>query len=148
MAEFEEKLNSILSDPAAMERIAALAQTLSKPEDRPSKQPEDSPPASSEASASPPSSGEGAGLSALLGALDGSLGDLDPQLIQTILGLMSGYGANDDRRVALLTALKPFLKLERQAKVERAIQIARLSRMIRAALRLFKKDSGEEDAHV
>ena len=49
--------------------------------------------------------------------------------------------------IALLTAMKPFLKPERYAKVDKAVQIARLSRVIRAAFQLFKK-SGEEEADV
>ena len=145
MAEFEEKLNSILSDPAAMGQIAALAQALSDP-----KGPEpasDSPPPSG-AGPGPADAGGGPQLSALLGALGGGLGDLDPQLIQTALGLLAAYGAGDDRRVALLTALKPFLKPERQAKLDRAIQIARLTRVIRAGFQLFEKHGGEEAGHV
>ena len=76
-----------------------------------------------------------------------ALGDLDPRLIQTAVALFSEYSATDDRKIALLTAMKPFLKPERYAKVDKAVQIARLSRVIRAAFQLFKK-SGEEEADV
>lgn len=80
-----------------------------------------------------------------LGAL-GALGNLDPRLIQTALELLSVYHGTDDRRAALLAALKPFLKPERQRKMDRAIQIARLSRVIRVAFERFKPQ--EDDGHV
>ena len=72
----------------------------------------------------------------------GALGDLDPRLIQTAVRLFSEYSATDDRKIALLTAIKPFLKEERYAKVDKAVQIAKLSRVIRVAFQLFK-DNGE-----
>lgn len=80
-----------------------------------------------------------------LGAL-GALGNLDPRLIQTALELLSVYNGTDDRRAALLAALKPFLKPERQRKMDRAIQIAKLSRVIRVAFERFKPQ--EDDGHV
>ena len=63
------------------------------------------------------------------------------------MGLLSEYNSTDERKVALLAALRPFVKEERYAKVDKAVQIARLSRVIRAAFQLFKK-SGEEEADV
>lgn len=79
-----------------------------------------------------------------LGGL-GALGDLDPRLIQTAVKLFSEYSATDDRKIALLAALKPFLKEERYAKMDRAIQIAKLSRVIRVAFQLFKKEGQDGD---
>ena len=43
------------------------------------------------------------------------------------------------RKPALLHALQPFLRPGRWAKVEKAIQITRLSRVIRAAMQLFRE---------
>ena len=48
--------------------------------------------------------------------------------ISTILG-------EDDRTVALLNALRPFLKESRLAKLDRAVQISRLARVIRVLFR-------------
>ena len=180
MAEWEEKLNAILSDPQAMGQIASIAQALSKPNPdagqsaqsgQPSQDPAPTPVTdlgSPPFASNPPPNGipeddpsggetgdspdpgshtqEAGGLDSL-GAL-GALGDLDPRLIQTTLGLLSEYNATDDRKTALLTALKPFLKPERWAKVDKAIQIAKLSRMIRVGLQLFKKDGQEDEGHV
>ena len=50
-----------------------------------------------------------------------------------------GSTLNDDEKAALLRALQPFLRPERWAKVEKAIQITRLSRVIRAAMQLFRE---------
>ena len=141
MAEFEEKLQAILGDPEAMGRIASLAQALSGGEGGESAPEEGTPPAGESAPLD---------LSALLGALGGGespLAGLDPQLLQTGLRLYAEYSAGDDRKTALLSALKPFVKPERYAKLDQAIRIARLARVIRVAFRLFQ-NKGEEDADV
>ena len=155
--DFSEKLNAILGDPQAMGQILSLAQSLGgggqTPEPSGSPPPGEPPeeaPQQPEASAAPPAAPDLSGLSSLLGGLSGSgsplsaLGDLDPKFLQAGMWLLSELGSGDDRRVALLTALRPFVKEERYAKLDRAIQIARLSRVIRAAFTLFKEGGGQE----
>lgn len=154
MAEFEDKLNAILGDPEAMEQIVSIAKALTgeqepAPAASPDPPPEETPPAA------PNSQPDWQNLLGLLGGLGGggdnplsALGDLDPQLIQTAVTLFSEYSATDDRKVALLAALKPFLKPERQAKVDRAMQLARLARVIRVAFRLFQSNREEGTADV
>ena len=44
------------------------------------------------------------------------------------------YQSTDDRNEALLSALRPFLREERRARLDRAQQIARMTRLIRVAL--------------
>ena len=126
MNEFEEKLESILGNPQAMEQIMALAQSLSgggtpvpPAEHRP------------EAASSPLPDGLG-------------LGQLDPRILTGIASLLS-QSQTDDDRVALLQALRPFVKEQRYAKLDKAIQIARLSRLTRMAVELFRT---KEDSHV
>ena len=129
MAQLEEQLNQILGDPQAMEQIMALAQSLSnKEEGRPE---EDARPPAEHDAPSP------------LSVLDG----LDPKLLKLGMGLLSEYSAQDDKKTALLAALKPFLKPERQEKMDQAVRIARLTRVIRTALRMFR-DQGEEEDDV
>ena len=60
-----------------------------------------------------------------------------------LIALFSEYNRNDDQKTALLLALRPFLKEERWEKVDKAVQIARTSRVIRLALQMFK--GGEQD---
>jgi len=116
MSEFEDKLGAILGNPDAMAQIMSLAQTLS-PSDTPA--------------APAPEPAPSQDITSLLGGLD-------PALLQSGMQLFSQIPGRDDEKTALLLALKPFLKPERYAKVDRAVQIARLSRVLRVGFQLFK----------
>ncbi|MPM68900.1 hypothetical protein SDC9_115835 [bioreactor metagenome] len=138
MAEFEEKLNAILSDPKAMGQIMSIAKALGGSEGGGSSA--SAPPVHS-ASPSPAQEGTAETRGPEPGETPSPLaafGDLDPKLVQNALKLFSVYGAQDDHKVALLSALQPFLKEERYAKVDRAVQIAKLSRLIRVAFQMLK----------
>lgn len=189
MAELEDKLNAILSNPEAMGQIMSIAQALTGSGSAPTEKntldagspspaasvPADdgtttaSPPAESylpvepegTAEISPAPTAAQPDWSAVINLLSnlsgsqsspdatasssplGELGNLDPKLIETAMTLFSQYSANDDRKIALLYALKPFLKESRYAKMDRAIHIAKLSRVIRVAFQLLKKEGGE-----
>ena len=57
------------------------------------------------------------------------LGDLDPKAIASLLPVLRELGeAQNSNARQLLFALRPYLKPERQDKVERALQLARLFR--------------------
>ena len=110
MAEFDDKLNSILSNPDAMAQIMQLAQSFSG---------EPSPPPPNQPSPPPPPQNSVNPLSAL--------GNLDPKVITRLLPLIQELGGSQDSNArALLHALSPYLKPERQQKVDRALQLARL----------------------
>lgn len=64
-----------------------------------------------------------------------ALGEIDPGMIQMGMRLLREYQGEDDRTVALLNALRPFLKESRLAKLDRAVQISRLARVIRVLFR-------------
>lgn len=117
MAEWEEKLNTILGDPEAMGQIMALAQNLglSAPQG-------EAPPEEGQTPAAPP-----------------------PPEGQPAALLSAALGGDSDRRTALLTALRPFLKAERRETLDRAIRLGRMARMAGTALRLFQADGEEED---
>ena len=117
MAQFEEQLNSILGNREAMGQIMALARSLSGDG---AEEPEEN-------RAEPVLPTQGPDLSALLG-------DLDPGMLQMGMGLIREMGAGEDRHMALLQALQPFLREERRAKLDRALQAAKLIRMARVAL--------------
>ena len=129
MAEFDDKLNSILSNPDAMAQIMHLAQSLSGSTEGGGSAggPPPPPPQAGSFAAgqgqqafqAPPASG-GDPLSALAGGLD-------PQLLLRFLPLLRELGGQQDSNARqLLYALRPYLKPERQEKVERALQLARL----------------------
>lgn len=131
MSEFEDKLQSILGNPEAMGQIMSIAQSItgnSGGGDAPEEEPGPTVPEN-------PAAGD----------LFSALGNLDPRLIQMGMRLLSEYNSTDDRKTALLAALQPFVREERYAKVDKAIQIAKLAHVIRVALDVFRK--GEED-HV
>lgn len=127
MNEFEEKLERILSNPQAMEQIMSLAQSLGGGSSS-------TPPTEhkTEANSSPLADGLG-------------LGQIDPRILTGITSLLSQSQTNDEDKVALLRALRPFVRETRYAKLDKAIQIARLSRLIRMAVELFRT---KEDSHV
>lgn len=107
MVDWQEQLNTILSDPDAMAQIASLAQSLSG----------GAPPESGEAPPPPPPSGDVSQL----------LGGLDPELLRHIAPLMREMNRPESgEATALLQALRPFLSEKRRGKVERAAQLARL----------------------
>ena len=116
MAEFHEKLNSILSNPDAMSQIMQLAQSLGGGEaaSAPSAPPPQPGP--------PPAAGGGDLLSSLMGG-----GGMDPKLLSRLLPLIQELGGQRDSNARnLLYALRPYLRSDRQEKVERALQLARL----------------------
>ena len=88
MAEFDDKLNALLSNPDAMSQIMQLAKSRSS----------------------------GSVLSSLSGGTE---------LLGKLLPLVQEMGRDSNAR-RLLYALRPYLKEERQEKIERALQLARL----------------------
>ena len=120
MAELDEKLNALLSDPNSMAQVMQLAQQLS----------------GSMGGAAEPPTGEPSQTSPPLP--DG----LDPQLLGRLLPLLQAYRQGNSQTMQLLMALRPFLKPEKQEKVERA---ARLSRLIHIG-KQFLLERG--DGHV
>ena len=140
MSDFEEKLNSVLSNPDAMSQIMNLAQSLNlgggggeSPQGGQGGGHEPPPP--------PPPSGGGDGLGGLAG-LGSLLGQIDPKWINRLLPLVGELtGGGSDERMQLLYALRPFLKPERQDKVERAAKTARLIHMGKKLL----QSMGESD---
>ncbi len=144
MSEFEEKLNSLLSNPEAMSQVMNLAQSLNLGGPGGASPPPGGegapPPPPPENTGDPGGAGGGAGG---LGDLAGLLGQLDPKLIQRMLplvGELAGGGRNDER-MQLLYALRPFLKPERRDKVDRA---ARAARMIHVGKKLLQS-MGEQN---
>ena len=136
MAEFEEKLNALLSDQEAMGQIMSLAKTLSSSQDS----------GATSSDSSERSSGEAPDMSNNLSDLLSHFsGGLDPSMIQMLGRVMKEYGAGgqkEDQNLALLSALRPFLKEKRSAKINQAVQIAKLSRVARVAFQTLR---GGED---
>ena len=112
MADFEEALNSLLADPDAMGQIMSLAGKLGMGTE--------SPPSPGEAAPQPESAAP-------------------PPFAPEQLGQMGRLLELFQEADALIAALRPFLREERQKKLDQAIQLAGLSRAARQAYRLWKE---------
>ena len=125
MAEFDDKLNSLLSNPEAMAQIMQMAQSLSGGQAQqvpqaPPQQPTPPPPPPPVQQAASPGGNP-------LAALSGLTGGMDTAMLTKLLPLIQELGSqNDSNARQLLYALRPYLKPDRQEKIERALQLARL----------------------
>lgn len=125
MAELEDQINQILSSPEAMEQIMSIAGALGGGAfggQSASGQKEEPPSASQE--------------NDLFGSL---LDGLDFGMITKIMELMSSMKQPNEKE-QLLEALRPFLREERAGQLDKAIQGARMSRVIRQAITILGKE--------
>ena len=109
MSELEEKLNALLSDPNSMAQVMQMAQQLSG--------------AMGEQKAAAPPPPPPVPPAPDLGA---ALGGQDPKLLGKLLPLAGELGTENSAAMQLLNALRPFLKEEKQGKIQRAARLARL----------------------
>ena len=119
MADLEETLQSLLSDPETMGQIQALAGQLGLG---------GSGPAQEEPQAAAPDPDPSPAL--------------DPEslgLMWRLLDLFQASRRADPQADALIAALRPYLRPERQRKLDQAVQLAGLSRAARQAYRLWKE---------
>ena len=100
MDDMQSQINTILGNPEMMQKIMAMAQTLS------ATQP-DAP--------APPSENSGFNLP-----------DIDPGMLQKLSGL-AGKSNIDNNQRNLLKALGPYLNRSRIAKLEKAMRAARMA---------------------
>jgi len=132
MSELEDKLNKILSSPAEMEKIMTIARSLSG--SLGAQSPGESPAAGSAPAGAAPASG-GQGLD--LGSIASGLKDIDPKIFRLATRLINEYMSEKNDKVALLNAIKPYLKEDRRQKIDRAAEIAKLARLAKVALHEF-----------
>lgn len=100
MDNMEQMLNSVMSDPQAMEKIMALAQSLGGNNH-----------AAPQAAPEPPVS---------------SIPEIDMQTIQRMASIMGKTGVDSQQR-ALLNALRPYIGPHRLGRLERAMQAAKMA---------------------
>lgn len=118
MSEFEDKLNSILSDPEEMAKLTRLAGQLMG-----NGQKENEPPAQQTVS----------------GPEDGGF---DPGMLGRLQGLMGSLSGKGDDKAGLFKALTPYLREERRVKLEKALRLAKAAKLAGAALGEFGGESG------
>lgn len=116
MDDLEQKIQSVLSDPEQMQQVLNMARALgvSIPEsEEPKARGQETPPPEQNI---PPQAGVDA-------------------LSEPVSQLLQQAGKLEKRQENLLNALKPFLKPNRREKIDRAMQVARLSHLAGYALR-------------
>mgnify|MGYP000571338005 FL=1 len=113
MSELQDKLNSLLSDPAGMAQVVQLAQQLSS-----TMEPSAAPTPQSGAPTPPPSPNPPPST-----ALPGGI---DLSTVSRFLPMLQALSSDQSHSMQLLNALRPYLKEEKQGKVERAARLARL----------------------
>ena len=118
MGEWEEKLNSILENQDAMGQIMALARSLS----------------GEQGHDGPESDGGGREETSVPSNLTDMLGQVDPELLQRGMSIVQGMRKESDHGVALLTALRPLLREEKQGRLDRAMQVLQMTRVFRLAM--------------
>lgn len=139
MADIGELFNQIMSNPQMMAQVASLAQSLGLQENPQPQQaafpaPSSAPPP---APSQPPQSA--AGQPPQMDAV---------QLMGSLMQLSKNIGG-DDKQLALIHALQPFVRPERARKLERAIQVAKMSRLAEQALHGLTQNSAQAgDFHV
>ena len=120
MADLEQALDRILTDPDAMAQIMDLAEKLGGPGQASETAPDAPEPTVPE---DPP---EAAVLS-------------EPDRLAPLLSLLRSGGGADPRSEALLSALRPYLSESRRRKLDRAVRLSGLARTARWALDLWKE---------
>jgi|GEM_PF-6877465 len=60
-----------------------------------------------------------------------ALNGLDPKIIATLGNVMQEFNRNDDRRFQFLNSLKPYMGEQNAPHIDKAVQIMRISRVIR-----------------
>lgn len=117
MSELDDKLNSILSNPAMMQQIMSLAQALNQSEaQQPQQQQQQQPP--------PPPVQQNQIQQANFAQPNERT--LNPNLLSKIAGIMQ-RGSIDKNQQALLRALRPYLSKQKLDKLERAMHAAKMA---------------------
>ena len=150
MDSLQQKLNEILSSPEKLNEVMKIAGEFlgsgGDSESPPTNEIEADLPASAAVSQSTGGADPMSALLSMLGsgqnaaasapaqnAFPGGFGSIDPKLLSTVMQVLNAFGQDDDR-VRLLRALKPHLRSERAERIDRAVQILRVSTAIRAAI--------------
>ena len=116
----EDKLQQILNDPDSMAQILSLAKSFGMSPEPPSDHGPSAPPKQ-----------------------EPKIGMPDEGFLQAVMGLMQQARQSDSKQEALLCALKPYLAPDRRDKIDRAMEIARISHLAGFALRNYGKLSGK-----
>lgn len=115
MPELEDIIGSVMSSPESMEKIMDIVRIFGAENEEEKKEKNS------------------------LSISDMGLAGIDPAMISKIMELLSEYNADGDRRINLLSAIRPFLRQEDGFHIERAIRIVKLSHVAKSLFENFLK---------
>ena len=120
MGEFEDRINSVLSDPGQMEKIAKLAKSFMAD--------------GGEKQAESPAQDTAAGIFDTMP---------DPKLLGRISRLIQNGGGEKKQERALLEAMLPYMSEKRRSKMTTAIKIARIAGIARSVMGEMGDEGGD-----
>jgi hypothetical protein len=132
MSEFEDKLNKILSSPEEMEKIMSIARSFTGSSGKPAEGGAAAPQTAQE-----PQGTQAAQVPLDLNTISSTLGSLDPKIFRFLTRLTTEYSTGKNDKAVLLNAIKPYLREDRHAKIDRAAEIAKLARLAKVAFSEF-----------
>ncbi len=119
MGDFEDKINDLLKSPESLEQIIKLARSLSGESNENQSGPQREP-------------GENPNTHGSSGFPEG----FDPQIMGILSSVLKEYSSPSDK-TALIAAIKPYLKIERRQKIDKAMQIAKLAKVAKNVIPEF-----------
>lgn len=128
MPDLSQLLAQVMSNPQMMAQMTSLAQSLGLQED-----------GQSCSSPSPCPSQEAFYQQSPSAAHTPP--QYDPTQLMGSLMQMANAMSGDERQLALIHALKPFIRPERARKLERAVQVARMSRLAEKAIHTLAQNA-------
>lgn len=130
MDELERALRAVLDDPAQLRELRELAGSMgfSVPQAQPESAPAPTPPEPEPVPEPPPAQAA-----------------FQQPLPEPAAAMLRQAGKMDKRQEALLLALKPFLRKERQEKIDRALHAARLASLASLALKNRGRGPGAKE---
>lgn len=130
MDELERALRAVLDDPAQLQELRELAGSMGF--SVPQTQPEGAPAPKSPEPAPAPEPGPAQAV-------------FQQQLPEPAAAMLRQAEKTDKKQEALLLALKPFLRKERQEKIDRALHAARLASLASLALKNRGRSPGAKE---
>lgn len=130
MDELERALRAVLDDPAQLQELRELAGSMGF--SVPQTQPEGAPAPKSPEPAPAPEPEPAQAV-------------FQQQLPESAAAMLRQAGKTDKKQEALLLALKPFLRKERQEKIDRALHAARLASLASLALKNRGRSPGAKE---
>ena len=130
MDELERALRAVLDDPAQLQELRELAGSMGF--SVPQTQPEGAPAPKSPEPAPAPEPEPAQAV-------------FQQQLPEPAAAMLRQAGKTDKKQEALLLALKPFLRKERQEKIDRALHAARLASLASLALKNRGRGPGAKE---